>query len=340
MKYDNLKAFEKHLENAAPQHFSNLYVVLAKDGFDIKIAVDLLIHHLLPEKDREISLCIFDGLNLTADDLLAEIQVFSFLSQKKVIWIQQFDKLKKNIVELLENQFLSLPRSTYLILTGSALTKTLSFYKKIEKAGVILELVELKPWEKEKKLIEWLSKKALEVRKVMSYQVCQVLVKYTGSNQTLLSNEFEKLLCLVGDRGEITLQDINAVCVSFNADTLWQLGEVIFRRDVAPALRICRNLLLEGQAFLPLLRQLRSQFQTHYQVSLILARGGTSEEIQQEFPYMKGSILERHIQLTQLYGKSKFRQGLLTIDQIEMKAKNSQITEELLADLLIFNLTG
>lgn len=339
MKYDNVRAFEKHLESASPQHFAGIYLILGKEPVEIKEATDLLLRHLLPQ-GRDLGLYIFEGPSSTASEILTELNSISFLAQKRVIWIQQADKLKKEVQESLETYMNRPPRQTFLILTATTLHKGSTFYKKCEKAGVVLEIPELKPWEKEKRVTEWLSKKAVEARKVMSHQVCQFLVKQMGSDQALLVQEFEKLLCYIGDRGEITFQDVGTICTSLNVESVWQLGESIFRFNTPSAVHICQGLLNEGNALLPLLRQIRSQFQTGYQIGTILAQGGKASDIMQEYPYMKGQILERNIQQAQQYGLEKYRQGLLALDEAEMQSKSSQMEDDLLAELLMIKLSA
>lgn len=340
MKYDNLRAFEKHLESAAPSHFSSLYVVLGKEPIETKEAFDLLAKSLLPnEKDRFLCLSVFDGSQISKEVLLSDLESLSFFVQKRVIAIQQADKLKKEITEGLEHYFTHPNPNCYIILLAQAIAKNTSFYKKFEKIGVILELAEPKPWEKEKRLIEWLNKQIAAVRKLMAYPVCQSLVKASGMDHGILKQELEKLLCYVGEKKEITGADVAAICTNINAETVWQLGEALFCHDRHAALRIGRGLLEEGTALLPLLRQIRSQFQTEYQICTLIAQGAKSEDITQDFPYMKGQILERHMHLAQQYGQERFKQGLLAIDAMELQAKNSQLDEAFLLDLLIIKLT-
>ena len=106
-------------------------------------------------------------------------------------------------------------------------------------------------------------------------------------------------------------------------------GEAIFCRDAAAALRIAMA-LLEEQALLPLLRQMRSQFQTEYQVCLLLVQGKHAQDIAQEFPYMKGQILERHMWQARQYGLEAFKRGLIALDIAESRVKNSSIDDKLL----------
>ncbi len=340
MKYDNSRAFEKHLEGAAPNHFSRLYLILGKDLVEQREAVESTLKALQPSSQAlEFALKTMDGAQLTLDELLSDLYSNTFFADQRIFWIQHADKLKKTLVDALEKYFARISSSQYLILTAPGWMKQTNFYKAVEKEGVILEIAEPKPWEKEKRLVEWATKQLSGKRKVISYQTCQALVKQTGLDSSLLAQELEKLLCYVGDRPEITSQDIIKICNYQPSDTVWQLGEAIFRRDAAASIHIVHSLLMDGQPLLPLLRQIRSQFQTQFQICLLLAQGKTAQEAVLDFPYLKGNLLDRTIQQAQRYGLESFRQGLLAIDAAEMRAKNSQVDEKLLIELLMIHLT-
>lgn len=340
MRYDNLRAFEKHLEGAKLLHFSPIYFILGKDPYECREAIHLLLTFLLPsEQMRELGLSVFESSQLEEETLATALYSGSLFSKSRVIWIQQAEKLKKNIQEFLEKYFVHPAPFQYLLLSASHWQKNTSFYKAAEKEGIILEFTEIKPWEKEKRLVEWVNKQVTAARKLISFQVCQSLVKRIGHDQVMLAQELEKLICYCGDKKEITLHDVEAICPRLQVDSIWQLGEALFRRDTAAALQMAQAFLLEGQALLPLLRQIRSQFQTEYQICLLLAQGKQTQDITQEFPYMKGQILDRHVRQAQQYGLEAFKQGLLALDAAEMQAKNSSIDDNILIELLIVQLT-
>lgn len=340
MRYDNLRAFEKHLEGAAPQHFSSLYLILGKDPFECQEAIQLLLRLLLPTSEmREIALSVFEGPHVEEQDLSNTLYSGSLFAKTCVIWIQQAEKLKKSIQEQLEKYFRHPLKNQYLLLSATSWQKNTTFYRATEKEGIILDLAEVKPWEKEKRLVEWVNKQATAARKVIPYQVCQLLVKHTGPDQALLAQELEKLICYCSDKKEITSQDVEAISSYQHVDSVWQLGEAIFRRDSAAALQMGHALLMEGQPLLPLLRQIRAQFQTEYQICILLAQGKQAQEVAQEFPYMKGQILDRHLQQARQYGLQAFKEGLLALEAAEMRAKNSAIDEEIILEILMMQLT-
>lgn len=338
MKYDNRKAFEKHFQETASDQLAKVYLMTSKDEEECQDVVQLIIRSLIGKQHPELAVRVFIGTQAPISEIVEELATPSFFAPQRVFWIQQFDKLKKGAFETLEKFLRRLPHSHFVILTAAAYSKTQSLYKFIEQDGVILELPEIKPWEKEKQLVDWLNQQITQHRKIMPYPVCQQMVKQIGLEQTLLQRELDKLLCFVGDKKEISLQDIQTICTCTFHETVWQLGEAIFRRDALNALRIGRSFLEEGQALLPLLRQIRSQFQTDYQVCLLWMQGKQAD-IAKDFPYMRGQILERHLQLAQQYGAERFKEGLLAIDAVEIQTKNVQIDDGILLDLLIAKLT-
>lgn len=339
MKYTNLRALEKHLEGASPNHFSNVYMLLVKDSFARKLVVDRLLEFLLKgEKNPELCLKVFEGDQLDPDVILEELNAQTLFSQKQIIFVALSEKPSKSLSKALEDYCSKPSRSAYLVISSAAVNHSTNFYKNAEKSGVILEIAEEKGREKERSLIEWATAKVTAAGKKIESQACQYLLQQLGTDQATLHNELEKLLCYIGDRPTITAQDVSAICASINIETIWQLGEAIFKRDAPAALRISKAMLDDGTAFLALVRQIRNQFQTEFQVCSILANGGGSSDISRQFPYMTGFILDRHQKMAQSYGMQHFKKGMQQIDTIEVMAKNSALDHNFLAEMLIMKL--
>ncbi|MBA3237514.1 MAG: DNA polymerase III subunit delta [Parachlamydiaceae bacterium] len=340
MKLTSLRAFEKHLEGAAPNHFSLLYIIFGKEAFPRKEAIDKLLLALKGKVAYEEPLLqVFDGDRLSGKEFMQELNAFGLFSKRRTLLIENADKLDKESMASLESYFAAPNKSIFLILSATTFHRGTNFYKKCEKIGIVLEFAEEKPWEKERSIQEWISTVVKAEGKNIDSQCCQHLVKLLGTQQELLSSELQKLICYVGNRTSIVLQDISAVIAPVAVETIWQLGEAVFRRDGASALAICKRLLLDDLSFFAMLRQLRTQFQTEFQVCTIMAHGGDTSEVTRQFPHMKGGILERHVAMAQGYSMEGFKAGLLLIDEIELQAKNSGLDVSFLAELLMVKLT-
>jgi len=340
MKYSNLAAFEKHLEGAAPNHFSDIYLIQAKEPFIRKQATDRLVSLVLKDGGIPgISLYLFDAERDKIEVVMQELQAMAMFAKKRLIAVHNADAYSKAATLQLEAYCTSPDRATCLVITAEALNRATTFYKKLEKVGIVLDVPEEKPWEKEKSVADWLQMAAMKEGKQLGPQVVQMLIKQLGTDQMLLSNELLKLVCYVGSRPTILDTDVAAISSVVNPSNGWQLGEAIFRRDAAAALGVSKALLAEGSAIIGLLRQIRFQFQTQYQICSILASGGTPADVTNEFPYMKGMALERNVRQSQQYGMQRFKKGLLAIDEAELQAKNSAMDHEFLAEKLIITLT-
>lgn len=342
MRYENLPQLEQHLKEAAASRFLPLYLILGKESYECEEAVQLLTRSLLPmQQDRAFALHVFDGVQADEGEIINLLySAGSFFVKFQVILIKQAEKLKKSVQEKLEKYLSESSNAITLVICATSWHKGTSFFKAADTAGAILEFAELKPWEKEKRLSDWVSKRALAVQKLMPYPVCQQLVHQIGHDQALIAQELEKLFCYCGERKNISSQDVKTICSHLNNESIWQLGEAIFKRESAVALHAAQGMLEDGQPLLPLLRQIRTQFVTDYQVSLLLEQGKQGQEITAQFPYMKGKILDQHIRQASQYGGRAFKEGLLALETAEMRIKNSGIAEEVILELLIMQLTA
>lgn len=340
MKYSSLKAFEKHLESAAPAHLSNIYTLIAKDRSDQAIALNRLLSFVVPQKNKEnTTVKTFSDPSQHAD-LIEELCTFSLLSKNKVIVVREAESLKGPILQKLEKYIANPDPVTYLILVAAAASAKSSLFKVLEKYGVVLEIPEEKPWEKEKTTQEWLFTAAAQVQKKLSPQACKLLMNKLGHDKLTLSMELEKLICFAGERSEITVQDIEKLCPLANTETHWQLNEAIFRRDAPSALRVAKSLLTEGWAFIKLARHLRSQFQTVFQIASIMESGGQIGDVKERFPQMKDFALQKNVQAARQYGIQALPTALQAIDAAELMFKDGVDDSELLTDLLIIKLTS
>jgi DNA polymerase III subunit delta len=343
MKYSSLASFEKHLDSSAPNHFSELYFVQAKDAFIKKQALDHLTRLFLKGEPglQAAGLQTFDAEKHTVQRVLQELETLGLFSQKRLIVLHNVDEYDKGALTKLEQYFSAPNKGMCLALSASSMNRASGFYKKTEKLGVVFDLPEEKPWEKEKSSLEWLQAAAAKEKKRMAPAVAQAMIKQLGTDLGTLHAELLKVACFVGERAEIQMQDLAAICAVVDTGTIWQLGEALFRRDAAHALSLVKGLLRQaGSAgVIGMLRQLRGQFQTEFHVCAILSMGGTAADVAQKYPYMKGQILERHVSQAQQYGQQRFKNALLAIDEAEMAAKSSSLEPEFLMELLMIKLT-
>ena len=339
MKYNNLSAFENHLNSAAPSHFADIYLIIGKEDFECEMAFEALKGQLL-KQDHHSNLGhkSFDGESLVIANLLNELNTLPFLSKHKVVSIRRVDKLNKSTLKLLENTFAVPVSGIRMVMTASEMASNTTFYRRAELAGVLLDISQTKAYAKEGDRTEWVMRFCTQQGKQIDKRVAQLLVKQLGSG-AWLRQEVEKLCCYVGDRKELKMEDVTAICSVIPSDTIWQLGEAILRRDIASALRVSRHLIDYGGVVLALIAQIRYQLQTGYQMATLLVKGLPQHEIGSHFPRLVGGLLEKQCGLASEYGLDRFRRALIALADTEFKAKDSTADLEFLFERLLFELT-
>lgn len=339
MKFDNLRAYEKHLGACNNEQFADVYLILSKEDFDRSSALDMTVTALLGGRPADLALKTFDGESLTIDALLDELNTLPFLIDRKVVVIRQADSIKKAAVKILEDYLERPNRAVKLVMAADAVAANTNFYKKSEKGGVVVSIPQKKAWEKEKDFADWIYDQVAKEGKRIDPNAVQLLVKQTGLDQTMLKMEMEKLFCYVGEAPLITATAVGAICTCMDIDNIFQFSEAVLRRQVSRALTIGSHLMSGGTSVLPILIQLRTQFHTDYQVCSILTNGGTAQDVSQEFRYLVGRVLTQHIEMATGYGMDRFKKGLLALDEAERLAKSSTMEPELLLERLVVKLT-
>lgn len=340
MRYDNLRAFSKHLQSASPDHLLALYLLVSKTASDLQESVQFVLDAVFPKgaySEMEVRHFSSEGLNISS--LLDELNTLSFFAKKRVVILHSAEKLNKSSLEIIEKYFEKANPSVHFVITAEAMGRGTKFYKKAEAVGVIVDIPEEKAWQKEKNAQAWLQEKVLKEGKEIEPRAVFSLVKQVGVDRQLLEQELFKLYCYLGERTKILEEDVAAICSFVNIDNVWKLGEDIFKGDAKSSLTLIKQQLDDGVPFLALLRQLRTQFQTSLQICSLLSSGHGREDVSRHFRYLTGTLLNKKIQEAQGYGQERLKKGLLLIDEAELKAKTSVAEPTFLAQMLAAQLT-
>lgn len=325
MKFSSLRAFEKHIDGAMKLHFSPLYLIASEGAQENRLAIDLLVQKIAAkEKIEPLAIKRING-GLVLD----ELNTLSFFGSSQIIVIEDVDTLNKKE----EEAVLKGSPKTFIILSGTPSAS--AFYKKVEKEGVILDFSAEKSWQKEKGVEEWLGAECAKVGKRMDREAMVMLARETKADSQVLRQELDKLFTYVDTRDRITQQDIETLVAKGAESNIFELSEALFRSDKGKAIKIMRNLLSHGVAYFALLKQLRGQIETELKIASILKNGGSPQKVTEAYPYMKGFVLDKHLENVRRMGFERLKKALVLVDDYDLKGKEGQPDYELLTDLLV-----
>ena len=205
MKLKSVAAFEKQLREAAPNHFSKVYLILVTDPFERKFYVNRVCNFLCHYKPKLSVQSGFDALEM------------GLFSQERIVLLE------------VEKCVKSFPSDVIALISGDKCSS--SFYEAIENEVVCLDLLLEKPWEKKERLIEELQKIARQGQKTISIQLANMLLEQVGNDFSALKNELEKLIIFIGDRKTIEEKDIQQLTKTEKEVTAWSIAEALVWKE-------------------------------------------------------------------------------------------------------------
>jgi DNA polymerase-3 subunit delta len=308
MKLTSLTAFEKHLKEAAQAHLSRVYMVVAAVHFERKKIIEKIKEAVQPD-----TLTHFDATSAPMEKVVAQLNTLSLLGERPLIILEGFEKLKKGDLEILATYLQKPSPFAYLVLSGASLKGQADLYQKAKKEVIVLDLSEEKPWEKEKRLREYLTQSAKESGKTLGPDLAAQLVTEVGPDLASLDQELFKLVAYVGSRSQITLDDARAICSSYHTLTGWQLAESLVWEERGAV----RFPLIDTSFLLSLIGQIRY----HLQLGIQICEG------------FKTGQADKFLHAARKFGPTYFKQGLQALFEMELAAKSSGIAPDLLLEI-------
>jgi len=314
MKYQNLKAFQKHLASAAPHNLCRLYLLLIGDDFERAKTLDAILSFLPVPPLR------FSGVDCDLQALLDAAQNFSLFGESVVV-LDEAEKLSKKQAQTL-GEHLKSPSGYFLIASRG---KT-SLSGAIEAEGVILDLLEEKPWDREKRLAEQLAERAKNAGKRLAPDAAALLFERLGVDAALLESEMDKLICYVAERPLISREDILQISAASKSSTLWQTAEeVIWEGGEFPS--------LDSAAFHALIPALRSQLHTGFALATLIEEKTPPDQWNRYLPKLWPKMLEKRSSQAARLGAPYFRKGLEKLFEIELLSRSASTQYRALLDL-------
>ncbi|MBI2743371.1 MAG: hypothetical protein HYX48_05585 [Chlamydiales bacterium] len=333
MKYQSASAFEKHLKEAFPGNLSLAYMVVCPDAVE---RMDLL--------EKVATLAMNGGgeqRTFRLDEKQSFESCFELLESRPLFgshWVLILDgveQLKKAEMERL-SLYLEKPAPfVYLIMGASQLPAQAGFYQQAKKELILLDMSGEKPWEKKKRVKEWLVSEAAAEKKTLFEDAALLLIDSQGVERGVLTQELFKLITFVGERKSITLSDVQTMTAKAQSAGLWKLAEsLVWEEEPLP-----RQPIEDLSALIAMTSFLRNQLDIGLRLSSLIAKGCSPSEIAGHFPALRPQAFDRCYAVARRRQLDFFAQAQVLTFEIELDAKNQPPSAELLWDMLISKIT-
>ncbi|MCI6859329.1 MAG: DNA polymerase III subunit delta [Eubacterium sp.] len=243
--------------------FPKVYLLTGDEPYLIIQARHLLKDAMVRDGD-EMNFTLFTESKIDLNALRETAFTYPFFSEKRLIVLDGTGILKTGkdeFVRIMEE----MPDSTCILICEAEVDKRSKVYKWIKKNGYIGEF--LKKNQKEKTLLSWIAALLGKENKNIRESDARYFLEKTGDDMFQIKNETEKLISYLGDRTEITREDIDNITSGEVQDKIFELTASIARGEKKEALSYYNDLILLKEPPLHILYLIVRQ----YRILLIIA---------------------------------------------------------------------
>lgn len=255
-------------KSAAVKKLPNLFCVFGTDDGRVKEVAAKLVRELAPPDAGDFGLEIIEGNADNSDHaakicglVVEAIQTLPFFGGDKVVWLKGANffadnvtgraEFTKSAVENLQDVLTqSTPPSVKVVISASEIDKRRSFFMTMKKAAT-LELHDLPDVSRagwEEAVGELVAQRARERGLRFSAEALEFFVLLAGQHSRQIENELEKLDVYLGERRNVTTDDVRTMVSQSRAGVVFELGDAIGRKDLRLALKLIDQLLHRGES--------------------------------------------------------------------------------------------
>lgn len=236
----DLRKLQQRLETQSP---SSLYVLAGDEAFLQEEALQLIKSKTVDPGTVDFNYDSFYAGDVKSVQVKDAVQMLPMMSPRRLVVYRNVDDLKDKDWEELFDLFDSPVDTTTFVLTCETLDKRKRFFKKLSEHSIWVDLK--RPYDNQ--IPDWIDYLGYRKGLKVSRDAAQLIKQFVGVNLTEINNELEKLKSYVGERNEISVEDVLAIVSRARVDRIFDLTDAIGRNDKAAAMLSLANLLEHGQ---------------------------------------------------------------------------------------------
>jgi len=186
----------------------------------------------------DLDFVTIEGSETNANELYSQILAFPFASQKRVVVVKEYYPNASEI-SVLKDIFTNPPSDSVFIIANVKNTenvkkqKNVTVVKCLRQDGAVI--------------VKWIQRELMSNGVEISPQLALKIAEYSLFDMWKVSNETQKLLAYLGERGSVTNDDVESVVVKDAEYKIYEMTEQVGKRNFDGALTILNEMLSNGE---------------------------------------------------------------------------------------------
>ncbi|MEO8961176.1 MAG: DNA polymerase III subunit delta, partial [Ginsengibacter sp.] len=216
------------------KNFKPIYWLEGEEGFFIDEIMNFAEKQILSEADAQFNLTVFYGKDANWADLVNACRRYPMFAERQVVLLKEAQQMKD--IDKLESYVENPLSSTTLVVSykGKTLDGRSKLSKLIKKKGEVF----LSKKMYDDKLPQWINDYLKAESLQINPRALILLVDHIGNDLSRIVNEIEKLVLNLGERKNITEDDIEKYIGISKEYNIYELQNAFSKKDLAKAIRI------------------------------------------------------------------------------------------------------
>lgn len=326
-----------------------LYILHGEDDFSRRQSLEEIKKSIGDQTALVTNTTVFDGRQVTIDQLRAVCETVPFLAEKRLVIIhgllERFETRSKpgrgktgvsksqNEYKSLAGYLIQIPDSTILVLIDGKIKSKNPLFAELSARAKVMSF----PLLKNAKLSQWLQKRVGEEGGSISPRAADLLARLIGGNLWIMANEINKLVLFAYGR-RIEEEDVRRV-VSYAQETnVFALVDAILEFRAGVAEHLLQQLLQQGAAPAYLLVMLARQVRMIVQAKELVKQRRPGTEIQSRLDLPSDFALRKTLDLAGKYSLSRLKEVYHRLLEADLSIKTGKYDAELALNILIAEL--
>ncbi len=324
-----MSIINEHINNNS---FAGVYLLYGDETYLVNQYRDKLLSAATDIKDN-MNFAKFGGEKTDYLEIVEFCETMPFFADRRVVLAENTGFFKKDSGDFVE-RIKDFPETSMLVFVEKEVDKRNRLYKAVNKDGEALCF----ETPDRGTLAVWTKSLIRKHDKAISDEAVYMIIDYAGADMYAIKNETDKLVNFCEERPEVTVWDIEQICVGGAENHIFEMVEAIAKKNQGRAIHLYYELLENREPALRILALILRQYDLLLKTKLCIAENKNNADAAALLGVPIWSV-SKYKEQSKNYTEKELTDIMRKCQDTDYKLKTSQISDVVAVEVLIVSLS-
>lgn len=317
-----------------------VYLFFGPEEYLKKYYIETIENMIVNENYKSMNSIKFEG-RIELEKLMEAAETLPFFSEKKLVLVKNSGFFKAKSSDAAEKKestqkaelpyiLANLPEYTCVIFYEDDIDRRTKAVDAVKKNGLVVEF----PYQKPADLVKWVINIIRSFGKDIDTMTASKLVDNCDQGMNQILNEVNKLMLYTGPKKNISVDDVDRVCVKSIKSRIFDLIDAIAEKKPDKAIKVLDDLVAVKEPIPKILFMIGKHFRQLLEIKHLRDQGLNSDQIASRMgisSYAASKIMRQ----TGMFTEDKLKRAIEESLRYDIAIKSGNISDRIAVELLI-----